>query len=230
MQGKTAVPRTPQQAKFLAEHRRAFRKASDAWARAQGCTHRITETGQLQPLGSSSLNGRGTPPPNGRAPREAHNDHQRGSRRGARASSSSSDDPGDDGESSEPPPRRYCENERCQADITHLGTLARYCANAGACKQQAYRGRRTLEHLDEISGTTAEGLSCVCEPQRSTLEPGHYHQCGYTRGVVTREWVTERGASSRQLVVLGSARHKPRCGDGKRKPVHEYKVPRGLAA
>lgn len=108
-------------------------------------------------------------------------------------------DPGDDGESSEPPSPRYCENARCEADISHRPVLARYCDDA--CQQEAWRDRRTTALLDEIVGTFTERLSCGCDPQRNTLEPGHCWQCGKTRGVVTREWVDEKGAPARSFVV-----------------------------
>jgi hypothetical protein len=113
-------------------------------------------------------------------------------------SSSRSADSGDDSDSSEPPERRFCENERCQADITHLGTLARYCDNA--CKQQAWRDRRLVELLDEMVGTIEWRLSCKCQPKRNMLEPGHCHQCGYPRGVVTLGWVRERGPRAQSFV------------------------------
>jgi hypothetical protein len=164
------------------------------------------------------------------APRSRESRPAPSRKRSLSRSSSRSADSGDDSDSSELPPRRYCENERCEADITHLGPLARYCDDGGACKQQAYRDRRLVELLDEMVGTIEWRLSCKCQPKRNTLEPGHCHQCGYPRGVVTREWVTDQAPRSRQLVVLGSMPHKPRYGDGKRKPVHEYKVPREVAA
>jgi hypothetical protein len=107
--------------------------------------------------------------------------------------------PDDDGESSEPPAPRYCENARCEADISHRPVLARYCDDA--CQQEAWRDRKTIELLNEIVGTFTERLSCGCDPQRNTLESGHCWQCGKTRGVVTREWVDEKGAPARSFVV-----------------------------
>jgi hypothetical protein len=123
----------------------------------------------------------------------------------ATRSSARSGDGGEDGEdgpSEEPPELRLCENQRCEADITRLGPLARYCDNAGACKQQAWRDRRTLEDLDEIAGTVAEGLSCVCEPEHNVTEHGHCLKCGCPRGVVRREWVTDPAPQARTLVVM----------------------------
>lgn len=124
--------------------------------------------------------------------------------RGASARSSArSGDGGDEGPSDEPPPAgRLCENTRCERDISRRHPLARYCDDA--CQQQALRDRRTLELLDEIVGTIAEGLSCVCDPQRNTLEPGYCHHCGYPRGVVTREWVKEPGPRARVFVATKS--------------------------
>ena len=125
-------------------------------------------------------------PSTGRAPREASNARHRGSRRGERSTSSSSDDPGPD---PEPPARRLCGNQRCQADISHLHTLAEFCDNRGACKQQAYRDRLTAQHLDEVAGTPAVGVSCRCAPAGHIVIGGVCFHCGRPRGTVTRGWL-----------------------------------------
>ncbi len=132
----------------------------------------------------------------GRAPREARNERRRGSRRGERSSASSSDDPDPD---PEPAERRFCENERCQRDISRRHPLARYCDDA--CQQQAYRDRCLREVLDEISGTFTSVLSCGCDPQRNVLEPGHCYHCGKPRGIITREWVDDGGVPARSFVA-----------------------------
>jgi hypothetical protein len=200
MPEETAVARTPQQVKFLAEHRRAFRKASDEWARAQGCTHRITETGSMQPLGSPPSNGAV-----GRAPREATNDRQRGSRRGARASSSSSDDPDDEGPTDEPPARRLC--QFCGGDIpAERARQARYCSDRHADRDRQRRKRqrdrerdlrprmptsadfrRMLEITDELSEQLRLRAFCNCNGRHQEFEPGECFRCGHwlpRRGVV----------------------------------------------
>ena len=145
----------------------------------------------------------------------------------ATRSSARSGDSGEDGESSgessEPPARRLCENERCRADISHLHSLAHYCD--GGCKQEGYRDRCTRAVLDEKTGTVTSVLSCVCDPQRNTLEPAHCHQCGKPRGIITRGWVDENGVSARVAVVtrqVGLKRRNPRLGDSRRKPITEY--------
>jgi hypothetical protein len=157
----------------------------EAWLRS-----RTRATPPVRPP-SRATSGSGS----GRAPREARNGRRRGSRRGERATSSSSDDPDDP----EPPERRLCENTRCERDISHRPALARYCDDA--CQQEAYRDRRTIELLDEMSGTIAKGLSCICEPQHNLIEHDHCLKCSYPRGVVTRGWVTDPAPSTRSFVV-----------------------------
>jgi hypothetical protein len=138
--------------------------------------------------------------------RESHGPkplRRRGSRRGDRSAASSSDDPDPD---PEPAERRLCENQQCETDISHLHTLRRYCNDA--CQQQALRDRRTLELLDELVGTVAEGLACVCEPRpgdqhkHNVVELGHCLKCGYSRTKVMREWVLGPGRrASRPLAA-----------------------------
>ena len=153
----------------------------------------------------------------GRAPREATNARQRGSRRGERSTSSSSDDPGPD---PEPPERRLCENKRCEADITHRPALARYCDDA--CQQEAYRDRLTHEHLDELNGTVAVGISCKCAPKGHLVIGGMCFSCGHPRGVVTRGWLDDNMRARSFVSSRAPARRNPRLGDRKRKPVGEF--------
>jgi hypothetical protein len=145
-------------------------------------------------------------------PRESHgstNGRVRGSRRtnSSRPNAPpSSDDPSDP----EPPERRLCQHRLCQADITHLrpvsGPRPDFCDRA--CKQAAYRDRQTIKLLDERSGTIVEGLGCVCDPQRNVLEPGHCHQCGKPRGVITCGWLKDEGVPARSFVTApGDTRH-----------------------
>jgi hypothetical protein len=151
------------------------------------------------------------------------NARRRGSRRTTSSTSSSSS--GDDPPDPEPAERRLCENARCQADISHLHSLARFCPG-GACKQAAYRDRRTREILDEVENTVITTLSCVCDPEHNLTEHGHCLKCGYPRDAVTRGWVDENGAPrARSFVSSRARRHRnPRLGDRKRKPVHERQV------
>ena len=121
-----------------------------------------------------------------------------------RASSPSRAGPDADPDESEPAERRLCENKRCERDISHRPSLSRYCNDA--CQQEAWRDRRTIAYLDEKVGTIAEGLSCTCAPRHGDTEPhslvehGHCTKCGYTRGVLTRAWVDDKGVGARPFV------------------------------
>ena len=159
-------------------------------------------------------------PPRART-REAHRNGRSVRRRGSRRTTASRSGPDDDPGEGPGPAERRCENPRCQADIWHLHPLAHYCDDGGACKQQAYRDRRTIEHLDALTGTIAEHLSCVCEPRRNVVEHGHCMQCGYPRGPVVREWLTDPAPPARSYAdIRTSVKRRPiRLGDGKRRPI-----------
>jgi len=114
-------------------------------------------------------------------------------RRNRRASSPSRAGPDDDSESSEPAERRFCQNKRCEADISHLPQKAYHCDNGGACKQAAYRDRLTTQHLDNLVGTISDEVSCHCDPTGHLVIGGVCFTCGKPRGVVTRAWLTDDG-------------------------------------
>jgi hypothetical protein len=162
-------------------------------------------------------------------PRESSgrtNGRVRGSRRGTRSTSSSSDDPGPD---PEPPERRLCQNKRCGDDISHLHTLREFCDDA--CKQQAYRDRLIVEHLDELVGTfAADRLSCRCVPKRHLVIGGVCFTCGRPRGEITRDWLDDDMRARSFVSSRAPARRKPRYGDRKRKPVREYMACGAVAA
>ncbi len=129
-----------------------------------------------------------------RAPREARNDHQRGSRRGERSTSSSSDDPGPD---SEPPSRRLCAfcGKNIPADRSPKAT---HCSDRHADrdrqrrKRQRDRARSKLPptpttadfwRMLEISAEDRERLRelvvCRCNGHHLEFEPGWCSKCGH---------------------------------------------------
>jgi hypothetical protein len=150
----------------------------------------------------------------GRAPREARNDHRRGSRRGGRATSSSSDDPDPEPE----PAERRCENQRCSADVSHLHSLRRYCDDA--CQQQAYRDRHLVDQLETLAGTTTFRISCRCRPRGEFVVENICFACGRPRGPVTLKWERDPAPPARSFVnAHAPKRRNLRLGDRKRKPV-----------
>jgi hypothetical protein len=124
-------------------------------------------------------------------------------------SSAKSGDSGDDSESSEPPERRACQYRLCQADISHLcppsGPPPNYCDQA--CKQAAYRDRKTVAQLDELVGTPADqGTLCKGGCSRTPfIVDGACFWCGKPLAG-RREWVTDDGLSARSFVVTPAAR------------------------
>ena len=127
-------------------------------------------------------------------------------------------DPGDEEGEPEPPPRP-CQNPRCEADLSHR-PKADYCDSA--CKQAAYRHRRTIEHLDELVGTSAADLSCGCNPRGHFVIGGVCFHCGRPRGEVTRAWLDDDLRARSFVSSRAPARRNPRLGDRKRKPIREF--------
>jgi hypothetical protein len=152
--------------------------------------------------------------------REPHGNGRPARRAGSRRTTNSRSGPDDDPGASAEPAGRRCENARCQADISHLHPLAHFCDDGGACKQQAYRDRRTIAHLDELAGTVTVLLSCICSPQRNLVDEGQCVQCGYPRGPIVRGWLTDPAPPSRSFATIHSLkRRSPQLGDGKRRLV-----------
>jgi hypothetical protein len=132
-----------------------------------------------------------------RAPREARNDHQRGSRRGERSTSSSSDDPGPE---PEPAKRRLCACN-CGLDISHRAAQARYASDSHAAYARQRRKRDRDRARDLRPGVTrrdpylrldADELErlrrrietgCRCNGHHiADPEDGHCTKCGHRRG------------------------------------------------
>jgi hypothetical protein len=163
--------------------------------------------------------------------RESHGSTN-GRVRGSRRTNSRPNAPPSSDDPSEPPPPegRLCENKRCEADISHLRKDAKYCDNDNVWKQQAYRDRQTVEHLDELVGTVAVGLSCTCSPKRNVVVGGVCFHCGHPRGAVTRDWLDDDMRARSFVSSHAPKRRNPRYGDRKRKPVREYVDREAVAA
>jgi hypothetical protein len=143
----------------------------------------------------------------GRAPREARNQRQRGSRRGERATSSSSDDPGP---GSEPPTRRLC--AFCNGDIpADRSPKATHCTDQHADRDRQRRKRerdRARNHLPRIPTTadfwrmrelTSDELlrlrgrvACRCNGDHQEFDPGSCFRCGHWLPHVVRLTATRQ--------------------------------------
>jgi hypothetical protein len=121
----------------------------------------------------------------GHAPREARNDHHRGSRRGDRATSSSSDDP-----DPEPPAARPCACGCGRPRRPGSNYFDDECRKRHARERKRVQRRRDRENPDRVvERDTARGLygmpakPCDCNGRHIVLAdwPGHCVRCGHDR-------------------------------------------------
>lgn len=143
---------------------------------------------------------------------------------GAQPSSAKSGDSGSD-DPEHHPAARTC--EWCGGDISHKNADARHCDDKCRVYANRARDRANPDRVADrhaLNGVSGTAKPCGCEPKGNLVDRGVCMVCGRDRGRAAASWLFDPAPTSRQLVVFGSTRHRPRYGGRKRKPVTTRKA------